>query len=62
MVKEKTKIKTREEIIANLEKGWSIGMSKYYVNALLFCLGREDLCVDILTEKRFNKIVEEVKK
>ena len=57
-----TKLKTKEEIIANLERGWAIGMNKYYVNALLFCLGRRDLCPDTLTEKRFNKILEEVKK
>lgn len=57
-------MKTKEQIIKQLEEGYALGMHKFYVNGLLFCLDREDLgidCDDKLTERRFNKILEELK-
>lgn len=54
-------MKTEKEIIDLIEKGLGIGMSKYYLNALLFCINREDLCPKVLTNKKYKQIIKELK-
>ncbi|MFA7709444.1 MAG: hypothetical protein WCX82_04910 [archaeon] len=57
-------MKTRTEIIRQIEEGIQKGMNKFYLNGLLFALGRNDLCIifsERMTEKRVNKILEELK-
>jgi hypothetical protein len=54
-------MKTKEEIIAQLKKN-IIWMDRFYINALLFVLGREDLIPKTYTEKAKNKIIMELEK
>lgn len=59
----KPKMKTKTEIIKHMEL--NPFMCNFYLNGLLYCLGRGDLGVpsyEVLNEKRFNKILEELKK
>ena len=57
-------MKTKKEIIAQIEHGIPRGMHKFYLNGLLFALGRDDLGIshdERMTEKRVNKILDELK-
>jgi hypothetical protein len=55
-------MKTKEEIIEHLKFGLDRGMHKFYFNALLFALGREDLIPKTYTEKAKKKVMEELEK
>jgi hypothetical protein len=55
-------MRSRAEIVKWIKDSEKFKMHKFAFNATLYCLGREDLSVENYTDKRFNKIVEELEK
>lgn len=56
-------MKTDTEIIEQIKKAIPVGVHKFYLNGLLWCLGRDDLGIffdERMTEKRINKILKEL--
>jgi hypothetical protein len=56
------KIKTKEEIIEEIERVFPLKPSKFYINGLLFCLDRKDLMIETYSDKQIKNILAELKK
>jgi hypothetical protein len=54
-------MKTETEIINEFERAAGTFAHRFYLNALLFCIGRDDLKIDSNTDKNINDVLKQLK-